>query len=393
MKKRWAFMLVLLCCLFAASPALAAQEDASRALWEDVDELIGELDLGEMQQLFGEAAAQGDLGWRSLRDALQDVTENGLSDVSFSAVINALLAGVSAQLMGNRTLFVEIVLLLITSAFLKNLRTSFGRAEVSRAAFWAVYAALAALAAILLGGCVETARLAIEKLSAVLDAVTPVLVTLLTALGGVTASNLMSPALAALTGGVFAAVSKVVIPAIIVSAVLAAASNLSTTVRLKRFTALIQSGAKWFLGAALVVFLAVSTIKGLTGAALDGVSFKAAKYTVDKMVPFVGGMLSETLDTLLSCSLIVKNAVGVVGLVLLGTLLITPLCRLAAHYFLFRLAAALAEPFADEGSQELLTSMGDTVQLLFTAVLICMVMAFILITLFMGAADVSMMMR
>ena len=150
---------------------------------------------------------------------------------------------------------------------------------------------------------------------------------------------------------------------------------------------------KWFLGIILVVFIGITTIKGLTGAAIDGLSFKTAKFTVDKMVPVIGGMFSETLDTLMACSLIVKNAVGVVGLILLVCALAAPLATLIVNLFLLKFAAAVAEPFSDERCVAMLSSMGNTVMLLFVTLLTCVAMAFIVITLLMGTADISMMMR
>ena len=63
----------------------------------------------------------------------------------------------------------------------------------------------------------------------------------------------------------------------------------------------------------MIVFLGVMAIKGLSGAAIDGITFKTAKYTIDKMVPVIGGMFSDSLDTLMACGLMVKNGVGIVG--------------------------------------------------------------------------------
>ncbi len=59
----------------------------------------------------------------------------------------------------------------------------------------------------------------------------------------------------------------------------------------------------------------------MTSASIDGVAIRAAKYAVDNFVPVVGGMFSDTMDTLVGCTLIVKNALGVAAvLVLIGAL-------------------------------------------------------------------------
>ena len=65
-------------------------------------------------------------------------------------------------------------------------------------------------------------------------------------------------------------------------------------------------------------------IQGLTGSTYDGVTLRTAKFAMDKFVPVVGGMFSGTMDTLIGCSLVVKNGVGVMGLILIA-------CKMARH--------------------------------------------------------------
>lgn len=54
------------------------------------------------------------------------------------------------------------------------------------------------------------------------------------------------------------------------------------------------------------MFLGAMSLQGVTSASIDGVAIRAAKYAVDNFVPVVGGMFSDTMDTLVGCTLIVK---------------------------------------------------------------------------------------
>ena len=369
----------------------AAGQETEQSLQEGVDSILGELDLDGIQGLYEQNP--GAFGGESLEEALANIAENGLNEISAEQAINAAFSQIKDSLFGNVWYIVEILIMLLATAFLHNLQGSFDRAQVSKAAFWAAYVVICTIAASMITQCVTTTKTAMEQLFSMVETITPVLITLLTGMGGLNTSNIMNPVMAGLTGGIFAVIKNVVFPAILVSAVFAMASNLSTTIRLKRFSGFMESCAKWFLGIILVVFIGITTIKGLTGAAIDGLSFKTAKFTVDKMVPVIGGMFSETLDTLMACSLIVKNAVGVVGLILLVCALAAPLATLIVNLFLLKFAAAVAEPFSDERCVAMLSSMGNTVMLLFVTLLTCVAMAFIVITLLMGTADISMMMR
>ena len=143
----------------------------------------------------------------------------------------------------------------------------------------------------------------------------------------------------------------------------------------------------------LTVFLGVSVMKGIAGASIDGIYFKTAKYTIDRTIPVIGGMFSDTLETIMACGLLVKNSVGFMGLFLLAGAMIAPLMDLFSCMMLFRAGAAVAQPFGEESAVGMLERMGKTAELAFLVVLTCMAMAFISIALLMGAADMSFMMR
>lgn len=108
--------------------------------------------------------------------------------------------------------------------------------------------------------------------------------------------------------------------------------------------------AEWTLGFGFTVFIGVMTVQGVSAAAVDGVSIRTAKYAMDNFIPIVGGMFADTVDTLVGCSLIVQNAVGVLGLILLLGALAAPLLRTVATMFLYRAASALLQPIGDSRS-------------------------------------------
>ncbi len=320
------------------------------------------------------------------------ISQNGLSDLSAEQALNTIFGALFTELAGNWRFAAEILAMLLLMSLLRNMNSSFG-SEVSRAAFYAGYITVAGVAVAVLSDCVRICSDAVQLLCNAVEGVAPVLMLLLTGMGGSKTSGVLSPVLAGLTGSIFTVITTVVFPLILVYAVLSIASNFSTAIRLGKLAELVESVVKWLLGILFIVFLGVTALKGIAGASIDGISFKTAKYTVDKMVPVIGGMFSETLDTIMACSLIVKNAVGIVGLVSLVCLIGAPIATLAANQFLLKFSAAAAEPFAEKRSVNLLSAMGKTVQLLTVTLLACTAMAFIFLAVLMGAADMSMMVR
>ena len=371
--------------------AQQAEEEIEAQMHEGVEVVLDGVDLSALEELYRQMPQL--FSGMSLEEAVREITENGLTQYTAEQALNAVGEALKNALLGNTGYIAQILVMLLITGVLTRLQGSFNQANVSKAAFWAGYIVVSSLAVSMLVGCVNTARQAIETLNALFETLTPLLVTLLTGIGGIQSSNLLSPVMAGLTGSVFWLINVVVFPAILAAAVLSLSSNISSTIKLNKMSSLIQSGVKWMLGIVMIVFLGITAIKGLTGAALDGLTFKTAKFTVDKMVPIIGGMFSDTLDTLMACGLIVKNAVGVVGLIMLAGAMLAPLASLMVNLFLFRFAAAVAEPFAHSGCVKMLESLGEIVLLLLVTLLAAVTMAFITVALLIGAADVTMAMR
>jgi stage III sporulation protein AE len=117
----------------------------------------------------------------------------------------------------------------------------------------------------------------------------------------------------------------------------------------KRFSALLRKTSRWFLTATLGLFTIYLTIGGAISGNADAFSVKAAQTALGGFVPVVGRIISDASETLLLGASIIKNAVGVFGLlVVLGTAL-GPLLSLAVRAGCMKLSAALAGTLGGEG--------------------------------------------
>ena len=146
-------------------------------------------------------------------------------------------------------------------------------------------------------------------------------------------------------------------------------------------------------GVSFTVFLGAMSLQGVTSASIDGVAIRAAKYAVDNFVPVVGGMFSDTMDTLVGCTLIVKNALGVAAVLVLVGALVGPLLRTLAVVFMLRLSAALLEPIADG---DIVCAIGDfsrTVVLFFITMLCVGTMYFLLIVQVLLVGNLTVLLR
>ncbi len=393
MKKLLMFLLAALLILLPPLTVFAAEEETEgeETITTNTEKIISELDLEGLEELYGNAGElfQGN----SLEDTLTELSKKGLASLSMEDALNAVFAMIKDSFAGNWRILVQVILVMIVMGILNNMRSSFGEEGVSETATWTGYVIICILLSSILVDCIATASDTIGKLSDGIETLTPVLMVLLTGMGDVTSSAVLSPVLTGLSGSIFMVAESVVIPLIIVYAVFTVISGVVTTIKLDSVCKLLESVVKWLLGIMFVVFIGIGALKGVSGAMIDGVYFKTAKFTVDKMVPIIGGMFSDTLETVMACSLIVKNAVGIVGLLAIAAVIARPLFALLANMFLMKLCAAAGDIFMDSSMTAILTGISKSILLLFVAVLTLSAMVFIFIAVIMGTADASVMIR
>jgi len=135
------------------------------------------------------------------------------------------------------------------------------------------------------------------------------------------------------------------------------------------------------------------SVQGAASASIDGVAIRAAKYAVDNFVPIVGGMFSDTMDTLVGCTLIVKNALGVTAVMVLVGAVAGPMVRTLAVAAVLKLCAALLEPVAHADTVRAIGDFSGTLVLFLITMLCVGTMYFLLIVQMMLVGNLTVMLR
>ena len=95
----------------------------------------------------------------------------------------------------------------------------------------------------------------------------------------------------------------------------------------------------------------------------------------------------------MSCSNILKNAVGIVGVVIILSICITPILKLTTLMGIYYLGSALCEPIADEKIVKLLDEMSGVFKLLLGILCALSVILIIGITMVVKISNSGMMYR
>ena len=110
------------------------------------------------------------------------------------------------------------------------------------------------------------------------------------------------------------------------------------------------------IGFASVFTLYLSLTGILTGSA-DAA--KAVKTAVSAALPVVGSIVADAASTVTSSAAILRSGIGIVGVVSVAAMCVTPYLQFAVHYVLYKLAAGIAESFADKRVGRLIDCFAD----------------------------------
>ena len=133
--------------------------------------------------------------------------------------------------------------------------------------------------------------------------------------------------------------------------------------------------------------MAFLSIQGITASSYDGVSIRTAKYAIKSYIPLLGGYLSEGFDVIMASSVLIKNAVGASGLILMFASIASPIIQIAVFSLILKLASAILEPLTDSRISEFIYTTGKTLTLLVTMIIGIAFMYLITVGLIMCTAN------
>lgn len=118
---------------------------------------------------------------------------------------------------------------------------------------------------------------------------------------------------------------------------------------LKRIGGLLKWLITIILSVVLLIFVGYLNLSGVISGGADAATVKAAKFTISNMVPVVGGVISDTAETLLAGAAVLRNAVGVFGMLAVIGICVVPFLNLGVHYLMYKCTAALAATASADG--------------------------------------------
>ncbi|EFM09882.1 stage III sporulation protein AE [Paenibacillus curdlanolyticus YK9] len=403
--KRWLALLFisLFILLGAASPghAAAAEPNATSAQPADnglSDQLAGEqangLDTDPIEKYWGALVSEygGYFPDHDLPSFAEMIMPGG-EGLKLSTVVTGLLRFMMHEVLYNGKLLVTIVLLSVFSSILETLQNAFERNAVSKVAYAISYMVLIVIAVNSFNVAIGFAKDAIGGMIQFMMAMVPLLLTLLASVGSIATVSVLHPVIVFMIHAVGTLIYTVVFPLLFFSAVLHIASAITDKFKVTQLANLLRNIGIGTLGVLVSLFLGVISVQGATGAMADGVTLRTAKFVAGNFVPVVGKMFSDASDTVISASLLVKNAVGIAGVVILLFLCAFPALKILTLALIYNVTAAVMQPLGESPIVTCLQTIGKTMIYVFAALAAVALMFFLAVTVILTAGNAAIMMR
>lgn len=277
-----------------------------------------------------------------------------------SKILNILLNLLGKNIKSALKTVASVIIVVIIHSVLKAISENLGNEGVSKIAYYIEYILIVTLIMTNFSTIISEMRSALQNLSAFASSLIPLMITLMITTGNIVTSSMLQPILLLLVTFISNFVISILIPIVLVSTALGIISKISDQAQVGKLSKFLNSSMVWILGTVLSLFVSVTSLEGGLTASVDGVTAKAAKTAVSSVVPVIGGILGDAVNTIMGCSNIIKNAVGIVGIVVIISICIKPILQLSALTITYYLGAALCQPVADEKIVGIMEQMGGT---------------------------------
>ena len=325
-------------------------------------------------------------------ETIKDLAKKGVN-LDFAGIGNDLLRKVFHEIVTNTQIMGKLLFLAVLCTLLKNLQNSFNHSSIALLAYSVCFVFLSVIALTAFYHALQIAASTIDSMVTFMEALLPLMITLLAGVGALTTASLFSPLMLIVIGTISTMVKGVVFPLLMISAGLECTNYIADKYKLSNLTALLKQGSMMFLGFMMVLFIGIITIQGVTGGVADGLTLRTAKFATASFIPVVGKVFADTVELAMGAALLIKNSIGIFGVIVILTICLLPIIKMFSLVLIIKVTGALIQPMGDERMAQCLMSIGNHLILAAGALLTVILMFFLAITMIVGAGSMAVMLR
>lgn len=346
-------------------------------------------------------------GINSFIENSKQYTGEFFTDADISEILNSAISGkvdnskiykkilniLGTEVQTGIKSLLSILAIIIIHSILKSISESLENDSISKLIYYVQYIAIVTIIMSNFSDVINLVKQTSNNLIGFMNTLIPVLVSLMLYTGSITTTSILEPIILFLINFIGNLIQNILIPIILIIASISIISKISDQVQVAKLSKFLKSSTLWFLGIILTIFVGIVSLEGTLASSVDGITAKTAKLIVSSAVPVVGKILGDVVDSVLGCGIILKNAVGFVGVVIIISICIVPILKLSVLTISYKLVASISEVIADAKIVKLLDEMGDIFKILLGILFTIFFMVIIGTTLLIKMSNTGMMYR
>lgn len=268
------------------------------------------------------------------------------------------------EIQNNISLILKIIGIAILCSVLKSIQSNFSESSIGEVAFYTCYLMIVTLIITSFTNIVSLCGETVDKLSDFMNMVVPLIFALITVTGNITTISFLQPLIIGMITLISYLLNNLILPIVYIATVLNIITNISEHIKLDKLSEMLKKGSLWIMEICLIIFVGVLSLEGTLAASVDGMTSKIAKNLVSTTIPVVGKILGDTVDSVIGGVAITKNAIGMIGIIAILAITISPLIKSLIAMFVFNISTALIEPIADSRISKCMNGVASSIKII-----------------------------
>lgn len=340
------------------------EEDLLKEQEKSQEALLKGLELAEMQETVNELLGEETF---SVRQALEKILA-GEEVFTPDFVLETVRGFLYEHLLADREVLFQVVLLVILAALFANFTNVFSGSQAGEASFYIVYMLLLALLIHSFGELSAELSGSLEDLTAFMQALMPSYFLAVTAASGTATAMVFYEMVFGVIYLTQVLLLKAVIPGIQAYVIIELINYLHKEDFLSKLADLLKTILEWTMRTITAVVIGMELIQNMVSPALDSLKRDVLGKTAAS-IPGIGNVINGATEVALGTAVLIRNCLGVMGIVVLVLLGLPPVIKLAMNSLVYKLLAALLQPVSDRRMTGCLSAMGEGCRLLLKVLL------------------------
>lgn len=314
-------------------------------------------------------------------------------NIDNQTIFQKILKLAGKEINSSLKILISVLVIIVIHGILKSITDNLEDNSISQIIYFVQYILIVTLVMANFMEIVKLVKETSDSLVGFINILIPLLLTLMIYTGSITTGTMLQPIILFVINFIGNIIQNVLMPIMLIIVVFSIISKITERVQIDKLSKFLKSGVVWFLGIVLTVFVGVVSLEGTLSSSVDGITAKTAKAAVSSVIPVVGKVLGDVVDSVLGCGVILKNAVGLIGVVVIIGICIMPIIKIATLSVIYSLASAVVQPIADVKIVKLLDEMSGVFKILLGILCSLSVLLIIGITMVVKISNSGMMYR